>query len=361
MRIMTAVHKMKLQFKNGKFKILVIADLQDTNTPQKESIDMLTGALDLTRPNLVVFLGDNIAGDFRGVNKEKVKEALRCAFTPTDERQIPFAFVFGNHDCEGLTNKENKMTEIEAKEYILAVAKSFKNCVSERGTDKKSVCNFALPILSDNKTVFNLYFLDSGTYAPDGGYGYVNDNQIKWYEKKSEDLRIANSGKNVPSILFQHIVVPEVYSLFKESKIYLPKSVKGQTKLYKHFYRKSKDILSGDIREAPCCADVRHGEFQAWKNEGDILCAVFGHDHVNDFSGYVDDILMQAIPAAGYYSYGNHHGVGLITIPENNPAAFKIEIILSKDILKYIVLPRYKAQHGFHEYEQKKHIYPHQS
>ena len=30
-----------LQFKNGEFKILVLADIQDTNNPQKETVDLL--------------------------------------------------------------------------------------------------------------------------------------------------------------------------------------------------------------------------------------------------------------------------------------------------------------------------------
>ena len=46
-----------LQFHNGSFKILILADLQDTDTPQKETIALMTAALDQTQPDLVVLLG----------------------------------------------------------------------------------------------------------------------------------------------------------------------------------------------------------------------------------------------------------------------------------------------------------------
>ncbi len=344
---------MQLQFKDNKFKILVIADLQDTNTPQKESTDMLKNSLSLTKPDLVVFLGDNINGIFEGANKETVKDAVCKAFKPVNDLKIPFCFVFGNHDCEGLTDSINKMTEIEAKEYIFNAANEFEYCLSEKGSCINSLGNYNIPVFSNNKMIYNLWFLDSGTYDKKGGYGYVNDEQINWYEDTAEKLKAMNNHC-VPSILFQHIIVPEVYRLFKESKVYLPGSVKGQTALFKNFYRKSKSVIKGSLNEAPCCADVEHGQFRSWKDTGDIICAVFGHDHVNDFSGIVDEIFLQAVPAAGYYSYGNNHGVGLITLNNGSIPSFKSEIITSKQLLPYKVKPRYKAQHGYYEYMMKK-------
>ncbi len=47
----------ELQFHNGKFKILILSDVQDTDTPQKETTALVEAALDSTNPDLVVLLG----------------------------------------------------------------------------------------------------------------------------------------------------------------------------------------------------------------------------------------------------------------------------------------------------------------
>ena len=45
-----------LQFdENGEFKILIVADTQDIDKPQKETIALLEAELDAAQPDLVVF------------------------------------------------------------------------------------------------------------------------------------------------------------------------------------------------------------------------------------------------------------------------------------------------------------------
>ena len=56
-----------LQFdENGEFKILIVADTQDIDKPQKETIALLEAELDAAQPDLVVFLGDQIHGPSTG-------------------------------------------------------------------------------------------------------------------------------------------------------------------------------------------------------------------------------------------------------------------------------------------------------
>jgi len=63
----------ELKFKDGKFKILVLADVQDTDKPQQETVDLMTNAIDKTQPDLIVLTGDNIAGWWRNVTPEKTE------------------------------------------------------------------------------------------------------------------------------------------------------------------------------------------------------------------------------------------------------------------------------------------------
>lgn len=65
-----------LKFNNGKFKILILSDLQDTDEPQQETVDMITSAITKTEPDLIVLLGDNIAGWWKGVDKAKQTKQL---------------------------------------------------------------------------------------------------------------------------------------------------------------------------------------------------------------------------------------------------------------------------------------------
>ena len=83
----------KLRFRaNGKFKILALADVQDSYPMEPAVIQFISEALDFTSPDLVVFLGDNIVG----TDPKSIEQMI----TPLVERNVPFTFVFGNHDWD---------------------------------------------------------------------------------------------------------------------------------------------------------------------------------------------------------------------------------------------------------------------
>ncbi len=296
---------MELKFReNGEFSILAIADAQDTDNPQKETTDIIRYSIEKTSPNLIILLGDNIAGDFEGVTPKRTKAAVKALLEPISEKDIPFALVFGNHDHEGLVHRCG-FEEKEAKEFILEEFQKNPLCLAVKGEPVSGVCTYNLPIISSDgkKTAFNLWLMDSGTYDNNGGYGYVQADQNEWYIKKSDELKEQNGGAQVPSFLFQHIPVPEVYRLMKKYPMFVPGSVTGGSALFKGFYKGYKN-RQGKFREAPCCSNTPHNQFDTWKTQGDILCAFFGHDHTNDYLGRVDGTDLCAVPAAGYYSYG---------------------------------------------------------
>ena len=84
--------------KDGTFRIMQIADTQDTNITSKNTVEFIGKALDSENPDLVVFTGDQIKGyglSFATGNRDKkVAEAIRNIVTPVAERNIPFTFVF---------------------------------------------------------------------------------------------------------------------------------------------------------------------------------------------------------------------------------------------------------------------------
>ena len=92
----------QLQFdENGEFRILIVADTQDIDKPQKETLALLEAELDAAQPDLVVFLGDQIHGPSTGRSVERTQKALDAILQPVAARELPFAVVFGNHDDEG--------------------------------------------------------------------------------------------------------------------------------------------------------------------------------------------------------------------------------------------------------------------
>ena len=68
--------------------------------------------------------------------------------------------------------------------------------------------------------------------------------------------------------------------------------------------------------------------------EGDIVGAFFGHDHMNDFEGYVDDIYMAQNKLSGFFAYtdGCRSGVRLLTLNENEPHVFESKMIRFKEL-----------------------------
>ncbi len=348
---------MELKFKeNGEFKILAVADTQDTDEPQQEMLDILNTTLDDVQPDLVIFFGDNTAGWWKGVTKEKTATAIRKLIAPVDARKIPFAIVYGNHDHEGLIDENNGMTEEEAKKFMLSVYQEFPTCLAIEGEEMTGCGTYNLLIKdhTGTKDVFNLWMMDSNPYY-ENGYGFVQPDQRDWYIRTSNALKEANGGVPLPSLLFQHIAVPEVYQLADSTDSRTDGYVHGNTEMFKEKYWKAKsDILQGKFEEGPCPADVAHDQFETWKTQGDIIGAFFGHDHPNDYLGELDGIKLCAVPAAGYYSYGWNHGVRTITLNENDLTDFETEILNADDILDYEVKPAYKNKHGYYEY---KHIF----
>ncbi len=72
--------------KDGTFRIMQIADTQDTNITSKNTVEFIGKALDSENPDLVVFTGNQIKGyglSFAtGDRDKKVAEAIRNIVTP---------------------------------------------------------------------------------------------------------------------------------------------------------------------------------------------------------------------------------------------------------------------------------------
>lgn len=239
-------------------KILLIADVHNRPKGSRETLEKLERVIADTECDLIVFLGDIVHGPDTHENYEHY---LRQVLDLTGNK--PFATVFGNHDDECETTKDE----------ILSVIKSYKNSL----TDGR---NYAINMMGET-----LIFLDSGSYYDGEGsfYDTVKPEQIEFAKSQ------VNGGK---AIVFQHIIVPDIMSALDRSIIYKPKSVLAKG----GFYRFKKSIsYSGKLGELPCPPDINTGELESLAPYVKAMC--FGHDHKNTFE--LDMMGVRLIQCAG--------------------------------------------------------------
>lgn len=298
--------------KNGTFKILVLADVQDVYPIDDAMISFVNEALDYAKPDLVVFDGDNIV-------TEDVR-AYEQLLHPLVSRNVPFTFVFGNHDVE----RENFTAEQQLAEY-----QKYPGCLAFDADPALHGCaNHNLLIYSSkgNDIAFNLWMFDSGTSLHDEngewlGYDWVRADQIEWYNKTRDAITEANGGKVVPAIAFQHIIPKEaVEVLFYESDISMGELTYNFNDGSVYSYIPKIETFDGYIFEKSCPGNGSDGQWDAMKAGGDVLAVVVGHDHVNSFVADINGIDLVQTPGATYHSYYNKmlQGARIIELDEGD-------------------------------------------
>lgn len=318
---------------DGKFKIMQINDTQDIDRMNKNTVKFLKAALESEKPDLVVIAGDILSDMFTGANEKRVKKALRELGTILNDAKVPFAATPGNHDHD----LENVVSIAD----MMATLREFEYCVNR--TDGSDPGTFNLPVMSSDGShmAMNVYIMD--TNNKDGlanGYQGVYPNQVEWYKQKSDELKAANGGKVVPSLLFQHVPVKEIYQFLKQVKITEVNSDSVFSLNDYKWYNLNPDyIISEDslFGEAPCSEMADHvtGQYEAWLEKGDIIGAFFAHDHVNNFVGKTDEgIILGYNGGTGFRAYGNgdQRSVRVFEIDENNVQDYTTRSVYYKDL-----------------------------
>lgn len=286
---------MKLNFKGEEFKIMQIADTQDGARVSPDTLELINTAIEREKPDLIIYSGDQIWGKSSfGGNAEKVEKSLRDLTYPAVSRKIPFAVCFGNHDRQvGLTNKEQ-----------FEIYKKIDCFIGEDTPGIDGCANQAIELDCGGEPVFLIYLIDSHSSLK-VGYDNVHQNQIEWY-RSVRDSYEKKLGRVLPSIVIQHIPVPEVMELLLEVK----KSVKGAQQGFRNhagkWYVLNRELVNkeGFMRESPADPMENSGEFDAMAEKGDVKGIYFGHDHNNSFTGTVRGIELGYTQGAGFHVYG---------------------------------------------------------
>ncbi|KAL5572261.1 hypothetical protein UlMin_021858 [Ulmus minor] len=291
----------KLRFgRNGEFKILQVADMHFADGKSTSCLDVLPRQVahcsDLNtsafihrmilaeKPNLIVFTGDNIFG-FDATDAVK---SMNAAFAPAILSNIPWAAVLGNHDQESTLSRAGVMKHIVGLKNTLArVNPSDVEFIDGFGNYNLEVGGVGGSGF-ENKSVLNLYFLDSGDYStvPSiDGYGWIKASQQYWFQRTSKQLRRTYLNKPqpqkgpAPGLAYFHIPLPE-FANFDSSN------------------------FTGIRQEGISSASINSGFFTTMVEAGDVKAVFTGHDHLNDFCGKLNGIQLCYAGGFGYHAYG---------------------------------------------------------
>ncbi|NLP48339.1 MAG: hypothetical protein GX345_05270 [Clostridiales bacterium] len=325
-------YKAHLAFKpDGKFKILQVADIQEGPIMVQIVKDFLRDIVPATAPDLIVLTGDNFGGYYADsgvefIDRILVKKSIDNYMSIFEAYGIPVAMVYGNHDAETSIGKREQMEIYNS--YSCSISHE------EVHSDKGDYGTYNIPIYESKKSdkiAFNIWMIDSNMYDEvNGGYDHVYDEQIEWYINKSNALKEENGGVPVPSLLFQHIIVPEIFDALSEVPDDTPGAIRKNNKAY---ILNPENTKGGVLHEGPCPPTYNNGQFDAVLGQGDVLAMAFGHDHVNSFIVEHKGIDLIATPGINFTSYGDRgRGVRLFTLDISDLSSYEQELITYDDL-----------------------------
>lgn len=306
--------KHTLRFKkDGSFKILYLSDLHAKGTYGyllESGRAHIRTLVDREQPDLVILNGDTAQMCNDTAQMRSLVDTIVDYF---EEKKIPWAHVFGNHDDQLYSG----MTGVPSKEEQQAVYESYEYCISKDVKELYGVGTYLLPVLSSKSddVAFNVWCMDSNTYLTKEEmerYGatyecdYIRQDQIDWYTDTSSYLE-KYYGKKIYGVMNFHVPLPEHLTAWDEREKY---------------------FFTGQKNERVSHSDVNSGLFETVQRQGDVKAIICGHDHVNDYMVDYQGVKLCYAGKVGTNSYHNENrfGARVVTIKESDPANFETYI-----------------------------------
>jgi len=285
----------------GEFTILQFTDLHfcETDELDLKSQQLQRNMLNWVRPDLVVFSGDGASG--YGPNSTEPGWFKKCweRFTgPVVDYQVPYIYTLGNHDSEGELNRTQ----------IIQLDSTSKWSLRNASDGIPDTANFYVPIFSsrnESELAANVWVFDSGREgcmgAHNESWGCIEPYVLEWYDNTSQKIK-QKYGTNVHHVAYYHIPIPEYVNLYNGYPTY------------------------GVAGEGVGCPDVNTGFFAHMKKNGDITANFVGHDHYNDYGGWIDGVELMYGRKSGYGGYGDIRGARVLVLNENYDSQGKLDV-----------------------------------
>ena len=259
------------------------------NGKVEETIAYMDYVVSQEKPDIIVCSGDNILST--GTS------GLSSFITLMEKYKTPWTYIYGNHDGESATGSSSKKT---LHEYLLKAMSSTDYLIYKDGfvdTTSNRYGNFSIKVYDQSTKIAKLggsiILMDSGLYDYNlGGYESITKTQIDWYSSEIKLLDDEfNNTKVIPSILFQHIQLPEFYQAYKDAK--------ANTNNVKFVV--SQDLTSSEIEEIKGGGPASDpGFFNKIKELGSTKAVFVGHAHNFLFQVNLDGIVLGFAPQAGH-------------------------------------------------------------
>ena len=291
---------------DGKYKILLIADPQDDQTPEPDMAPLIEAAIRKTQPDLIVVLSDLVEdwavktetdadGKSRALSYEETlancRIALDAVFAPIIASGVPFTAILGNNDYKSGVTAADWYALLRQQKGILLPGTVVH---SDGRTD-----NVLSVAGSNGDQALRLVLMDTGEHG-------VTKEQARWF-------RTAGSDGSTPTIVFQHIPVAE-YALFW--RFCLPQAA-GAFPLGRYFFIKRTSLFESERDRCSLWNGGFSPAFRAWKACGSVIGAYFGHLHNISAEGVYHGIRMGAV--YGDRWNGNYrHGCALLSFDERD-------------------------------------------
>lgn len=276
---------------NRDYKILQLTDLHLgfgflSRKKDRLALAAVTELIRRTAPDLIVLTGDSVfpflpkSGTLN--NRKQAQKLLKFL----DSFQIPYTFVFGNHDCEmGSTCDKEQLAEIFATgKYAIFTKGRYEH--SEKDPIA-GVGNFVLDLVDGNgNCLLPLIHLDSNMYG-DGwffsGFDRIHEDQTDWCMAKLNERKL-------PAMAFFHMPPAEFKEAYEKMKL------GDHSVIYEHGSIGEKDEYFGISSEKAYF-------FEKAVDNGWLKWIFCGHDHLNTLSLTYKGIQMTYGMSIDYLGY----------------------------------------------------------
>lgn len=253
---------------DGAFKLMQLTDIHFTNddAADHKTVALMRELIAAEKPDFIMTTGDTVYG-------ERNIEFLDKALAPVLEAGVPWGYVFGNHDVEFASNKQELFSRLLEMPGCMAAhdpasGDGMGNCVLELQNH-------------EGNAEWLLFGVDSGDYCPlpgVGGYAYVTPRQIQWY--RDQIAAYEKRGLPFSSMVFMHMALPEYAEVW------------------------DYEICYGTKRDGIGCSRINSGFFSAMLEAGHTKAVFVGHDHVNDYWGRLHGVALGYGRCTGFGTYG---------------------------------------------------------
>lgn len=285
---------------NRDAKVLLLADPQLDPTEKysivgsynRLTIEFLDKFLDAADPDFAIVAGD-ITMTVLFNNWDSFCEIADIF----EEKEIPWTFTFGNHDCEKeyvreSAGSESALWQMPKQKLIDAVQEKYDYCLIYSGECADGYGNHVVNVRNTKGKLLNAFCNLDCVYDDEGYSHVITQAQTDFYTAAIEKLN-AQEGTTVPSVVVTHVALPQMFIGYREAKNNTGDGV--------YYYG---DLIEGDYSSY---AD-KSPFFDEMLRLGSTKAVFFGHHHGNDASIGYKGIRLSFIPHSGMsHEYRTDH------------------------------------------------------